>query len=190
MTKKGKYDDLPPGVPPPLTSELNYLYQSLDSNNRIIFIKVFKFLWGVVCPASRFIAYSGVLHSYWVVDLLRARHNLTPSYLALLTYIYHATNKGKTFIHSRVLYSGVVLPGVLTVTIQQYISHLIRRGYLIRSQYKPASASLPRSYSGHSIFIRLSPSGVRLIESIEKDLYKILMNTSLNELTGATNKKT
>ena len=189
MARTNKNSNLPPGVPPSLTTELSNLYNSLDANNRIIFIKVFKFLWGVVCPASRFISYSGVLYSYWVVDLLRERSGLTTSYLSLLTYIYHVTRKGTTYIHSKVIYSGVVLPGVLAVSIQQYVSTLIKLGYLSRSQYKPASTTLPRSFAYRPVFIRLTPSGVRLIETIERDLHNILMNTSLDELTGQTNKK-
>ena len=189
METRSANSRLSPGSPPVLSTELNELYNSLDVSNRIIFVRVFKFLWGVVCPASRFITYSGVLHSYWVVDLLRERYNLSPSYLSLLTYIYYATDKGKIFIHSKVLYSGVVLPGVLPASIGHYISYLIKCGYLIRSQHKPATKFAARSFAYRPEFIRLTTAGVRLIESIEKDLYKILMNTSLNELTGAINKK-
>lgn len=188
MAKKGKYRAPDLGSPPSLSSELNYLYQSLDVNNRIIFIKVFKFLWGVVCPASRFLSYSGVLHSYWVVDLLRERYALTPSYLSILSYLYHVTNKNKSFVRSSVVYDNI-LPHVLHTTKTWYIADLIKRSYLIRSQYKPASTFLPRSYCRHAVFIRLSPAGVRLIESIEKDLHNILMRTSMDELTGTANKK-
>ena len=132
MPRISKYHDLSPGVPPSLSPELTELYQSLNDNNRVIFVKVFRFLWGVVCPLSRFTGYSGVLHSYWIVDLLRERSGLPPSYLAILTYVYHVTNKNKTFIHSRVLYSGVVLPGVLLSSVRQYVSNLIKLGYLTR----------------------------------------------------------
>jgi len=186
---RSKYKTPPPGSTPPLNPELNTLYNGLDENNKAVFIKVFKFLWGCVCPLSRFIGFSGVLHSFWAVDLLRDQSGLTTSQLSLLTFIYQATDKGKNYILVKSILAGPVVPHLATISKGQTITNLRRLGYLTCAHHIPATATLPRSYSRHCLFIRLSPSGVRLIEDIEKDLHNILMRTSLDELTGTTNKK-
>lgn len=178
--------DLPPS--PSLSPSLHLLYLNLTKDNQRLFIKVYKYLWGVVCPLSRFVKYSGVLYSFWAVDRLRHRFNLSTSQLAALSYIYQVTNKGANIIHSNVVYNGMLLPHVLLGAKQHILSGLVSLGYVSRSTKDASAPYLSRSYSSHPVFIRLTSSGVALIEGIEKDLYGLLLNTSLNELTG-TNKK-
>ena len=81
------------------------------------------------------------------------------------------------------------MPGVKTQSKQQYISELVRRGYVVRSFRNPDNPHYKISFRSHPVFIRLTPSGIALITGIEKDLYKLLLNTSLNDLTGVNNKK-
>ncbi len=180
--------ELSPASPPLLSPQLNTLYQSLTEDNKHLFVKVFKYLWGVVLPSRRFIGRGAVLYSYWAVDLLRERQKLPPRLLSLLTFIYFITDKGRKYINTNQVYnSSGVLPDLDAKSKQAYLSHLTQRGYIVRSRRNTDDPYYQRSYARRPVFIRLSPSGLALIEGIEKDLYKILMRSTLEDLTG--NKK-
>ncbi|HUX56453.1 MAG TPA: hypothetical protein VMV77_05735 [Bacteroidales bacterium] len=170
--------------PPDLSPDLASIYHSLPSNYQKLFTRIIKYLWGVV-HSRRYLDRGGVLFSFWV-DRLRDRLSLTSSELSLLTFIYQMTIKGKNIIHSDDVYNGMVLPGVLKTAKQNYLSLLAKRGYITRSYH--GSGAPYRSFA-HPVYIKLSFSGVALVEGIERDLYKLLLNTSLDDLTGR-NKKT
>jgi hypothetical protein len=175
--------------PPPLTPSLNSAYLSFNSDMRRLFVKIYHHLWNYVNPLSRFTGHGGVLYSFWVVDLLRVRLGLTSSELAILSYLYQITDKGTNTIHSDSIYNSAVLPHVLKQSKGAILYDLKCKGFISRSTRNLSEPYLSRSYSSHPLFISLTSSGVRVIEGIEKDLYKILLNTSLNELTG-TNRNT
>jgi hypothetical protein len=170
--------------PPVLPSALQSVYNSLDSSNRSIFVKVFRFLWGVVLPYKRYIGISGVLYSYWAVDLLRHRCALSCAQLSVLSYIYQISKQGSNIIHSEQIYISGVLPHYSKVSKQILLSDIVRAGYITRQTRNPEDPFYSRSYRRQPVFIRLAPSGIRLIEDMEKDLYKILVNGCLDGLKG------
>lgn len=174
-----------PSLPPSLSS----VYSSLSPDMQKVFIRVFRFLWNYVCPLSRFIGHGGVLYSYWAIDMLRVKIDLTPSELSMLAYLYQVTDKGNKTIHSDIIYNSIILPHILIQSKQGILNDLKHKRFISRSTRDASQPYLSRSYQKQPVFISLTPAGVRLIEGIEKDLYKILVNSSLDELTRA-NKKT
>jgi DNA-binding MarR family transcriptional regulator len=174
--------------PPLLSPALTTLYSNLSPDMKRLFVKMFRFLWDNVAPAGRFVKYGGVLYAYWAVDRLRVKIDLTPSELSIIAYLYQVTDRGNNTIHSDIIYNSVILPHILKQSKQGILNDLKHRGYISRLTRNPSAPYLQRSFSRHPVFIRLTSSGVALIEGIEKDLYRLLLNTSLNEITGANKK--
>jgi hypothetical protein len=166
-----------------LSSSLSVSYSLLPDDLQRLFIKVFKYLWGVV-HYRRFKDPGSVLMSLWAVDIVRSRCSLSRSELAILTFIYQMTNKNKLFIHSDSVYCSGVCPDLKISAKMNILSLMVKRGYIIRSYKNTDEPYLKRSFVSHPVFIRLSSSGVLLLQGIEKDLYKLLLNTSLDDLTG------
>ena len=175
---------------PSLSPSLTTLYQTLNVNDRRLFVKIYRYLWGVVAPASRFVRSYGLLYSYWALDLLRVRADLTTTELSLLSYLYQVTNKGRKYIHTAAIYNSAVLPGLVEHTKCCRITDLVRRGFIIRNWRDPIANKYTSRYFGwrSPVFICLTPSGVALVENIEKDLYKLLLSTSLDDITGRNKK--
>ena len=183
----GKLKPFSPSLPS-LSADLNSLYHSLDSINQSIFIKVFKYLWGVVLPAHRFNGRGASLYGCWALDCVVHASGLGPSYFSLLLFIYHITGRGTKYIHSTKVYnSRVLLPGVSRRSLPVYICTLVKLGYLSRSFKDPDNPYYKISFSSRPVFIKVTVKGLQYIAGIEKDLYKLLLNTSLDDLTG--NKK-
>jgi len=176
--------------PPSLSPELNSLYHSLSIEQQQVFIKVFNYLWGCVVPASRFNGRGASLYSFWVIDYLRQCSGLSSSLFSLLVFIYHITGRNKHFICTDQVYNNDgIMFNYCQGAKQNKLSQLTKLGYLVRSWSNPDQPYLQKSYRSRPVFIKLSPSGIALIHDIEKDLYKLLLNTSLNDLTGVSNKK-
>lgn len=173
---------------PVLSPALLLSYSSLPSNMQRLFIKVFRYLWGVVLPVKRFKCPAGLLYSFWVVDLLRERLSLTTTELSLITYIYQMTDNNSKYIHSDLIYNSMVLSHILPDSKMKRLTDLNADGYIIRSTSDPFALHLRCSHSRQPVFIKLSVKGVQVIESMGKDMHKILFNTSLNDLTGANKK--
>jgi len=173
---------------PPLSSSLKIIYSNLNSDMKRVFLKIYRHIWDAVCPLSRFVGYSGVLYSYWAVDRLRLRAGLTTSELAVLAYLYQLSKGGRNVVHSDKVYSGAVLPDLTLRTKQTLLYDIKEKKYITRSTSDPSAPYLQRSHSRQAVFIHLSPSGMALIEGIEKGLYKLLLKTSLDEITGANKK--
>ena len=129
--------DPSPDSPPSLSPELTILYLGLSENNKTIFRKIYRFLWGVVCPYSRFIKYGGVLYSYWLVDLLRMKYNINTSELSILTFIYHISVNGRKYIHSNQVYFGPATTYLTHQGKQSYLTKLRAKGYILRSHKSP-----------------------------------------------------
>lgn len=172
-----------PGSPPSLSPGLLNMYQSLSIDNQKVFIKVFRYLWGVLLPVRSFRGAAGPLRSFWILDIALRSYSLTPSYFSVLTFIYQVSRHGKLFVCSADVYNNVnLLPDLDPRTKQNYISYLFRKGYVVRSWSNPDEPYLQKSFRSRPVFIKLSVKGVQLIESIEKDIYKRLLNTSLNDV--------
>ena len=183
MTKS----DLSPLSAPSLSPDLQVLYNGMSGDNKQMFIKVFKYLWRYVVRYKRFTSSHGVLWSYWAVDLLRIRYNLTTTEFSILMYLYQVSDRGKRFVHAHTIEYGVLLPDIIPWTKKCRLSDLAVRGLVSRSSSDPGSPYLAKSYSYRGVFVKPSPEGLKLIEQIEKDLYNILLRSSLDDLTG--NKK-
>jgi hypothetical protein len=175
--------DLSPASLPSLSPVLSLHYQSLPIELKQLFSKVFRYCWHIA-NSRRYFNRGGVLLNYWCVDMLRRKQGLTTSQLALLSYIYTITNKGTTVIHSNQVYQSKVLPDVKRISVLQLLYKLNDLGYLSRSTSDPSRSSFSSGYARQPVFISLTRAGVQVIEGIEKDLYKLLLNTSLDDLTG------
>jgi len=170
--------------PPSLNPELTDIYNSLDNVNRQLFIKVYRFLWGVVNDRR-----SGVAFSFWAVDLLRLRCGLTSSELTVLTYLYYVSGKGRRYIHSDLIYQGLILEDLVYSSKPALLNDIKHKGFISRSTRDPGQPYSQRAqHNKHPVFIRLTPAGVKLIEGMEKDLYKLLLHSSIDEITGAKKK--
>jgi len=175
---------------PSLSSNLTAVYLSLSSEMQRFFIRVFKLMWNYVNPLRRFTGHGGVMYAYWAVDMARVKIDLTPSELSMLAYLYQVTDRGNNTIQSDKIYNSVVLPHIVTASKQGILNDLKHLGYITRLTCDPSAPYLSRSFSRQPVFVKLTSKGVSVIQGIEKDLYKLLYNTSLNEITGADKKPT
>jgi hypothetical protein len=173
--------------PPNLSSPLKIIYFNLNSDMRRVFLKIYRNIWDAVCPLSHFVGYGGVLYSFWGVDLFRMKYRLASSELAVLTYLYQLSEGGRKVVHSEKVYSGMVLPDLTLRTKQTLLYDIKEKGYITRSTWNLDEPYLSHSHHKRPVFIHLTSAGVNLIKGIEKDLYNLLHNTSLNEIIG-TNK--
>jgi hypothetical protein len=168
---------------PSLNPELNNLYLSLNDDMRTLFIKVFRFLWGVVNRKR-----SAPIVSFWCVDLLRLRAGLTSSELSAITYIYLLSHKGAKYIHSDFIYNGVILADLTPDSKISLLNVIKHKGYITRSTRDPGQPYNHRAqHNRQPVYIKLTSKAVNLIDKFERDLFNFTMNTSLDELTG--NKK-
>jgi len=174
--------------PPSLSSDLLNLYDSLDSFNRGVFVKIYRYLWNVVYPWRRLTGHASMFYTFWAVDQIRCKYNIPGHHFCLLSFISHATDKGKNYIKSSRVFNSGVLPGVQPQCKDVYLSELKKMGYVVRSWYDPKTPRYKPFYMARKGYINLSPEGIELITSIEHDLYKLLMRSSLNDLTGANKK--
>jgi len=173
------------GVPslPSLSPGLINSYNLLNDELKRLFNRVFRYLWGVV-NAKRVT----VVSSYWAVNYFRALCSLSPSELTILSFMYQMSNKGANIMRTDQIYISV-LPDLKRTAKMNIISLMVRRGYITRSRRNDLSVHLQASHDVRPIFVKLSPAGVRLIEGIEKDIDRLLLRSSLNDLTGVTTKK-
>jgi hypothetical protein len=173
---------------PSLSSGLTSLYNSLDSFNKGVFMQVFRFIWGYLFGCCSQVRRSGVLYNFWFVESLRLSSGLTSSELCALTWLYQYTDKGVKMVHSELFYNSPVVQDLTPdskITLLNTIKH---RGYITRHTKDPAFPYSQRhQHNNHPVFIFLTRSGVQVIEGIEKDMYKRLLHSSLDQLTG--NKK-
>jgi hypothetical protein len=174
--------DLLPAVPS-LSSSLSVSYSLLPDDLQRLFIKVFKYLWGVV-HYRRFKDTGSVLMSLWAVDIIRSRCSLSRSELAILTFIYQMSNKNTKLLHSDSVYYSGVCPDLKITAKKNILSLMVKRGYVVRSYTDPSKPYLQRSFASRPVFLCLSSSGVLLLQGIEKDLYRLLLRSSLDDLTG------
>jgi DNA-binding MarR family transcriptional regulator len=174
-----------PGVSsaPSLSPSLQISYNLLNNDLQRLFIKVFRYLWGVVSVRR-----VGVMSSYWAVNHFRALCSLSVSELTVLSYIYQMSNRGANFMRTDNIYINV-LPDLKRTAKMNIISLMVRRGYINRSRRNDLSIHLQASHDNRPIFVKLSPAGIQLIEGIEKDINRLLMRSTLEELTGISNKK-
>ena len=172
----------PPSLPPSLITE----YNSLSDVEKLRFTKMFNYLWGVVAPAVKFTRFGGVLHAFWAVEFLRAHTSLTSRDLAILTYIYQETDKGTKYIKAKIFYDKAELLNTKPISMRSRFTALKRSGWIVRRSSDPRRKYNPGLKQNQ--FVSLSSQGVQLIEGLQHDLYKVLINHSYAEITGRDKK--
>ena len=170
------------GVPssslPLLSSHLNSLYNSLDDFNKGVFVKMYGFIWGVVNNGKH-----NPITSYWAVHLVCS--SLPSSHLAVLTFLYQVSYKGVKYIHSNSIYNSPVLADMVHDSKKTLLNELKRAGYITRHTKDPGRPFVHEAqHNKQPVFIKMTNKGVKTIEDIQKDMNRILMNTSFNDLTG------
>ena len=168
---------------PLLSSSLNSLYNSLDGFNKGVFIRVYNYLWGVVNDYS--VKRAGVVSHYWLLFMILRSSPLSSPSLALLSYLYLMTNKGNRLIHSNIVYNSGVLYGYGWRSVQRVLYNMKRAGYITRHTKDPGRPySQSAQHNKQPVFIKMTNKGIKTIQDMEKDMNRILMNTSFNDLTG------
>jgi hypothetical protein len=178
---------LPPSSSlPSLPKSLNSLYNSLDGFNKGVFVKLYRYLWGLVnwktIKRGEYVSY------YWLLYGQMVRADLSPYAFSLLSYIYYMTDQGSKTIHSNLIYYSGVLPGYKASSIQCILTRLASYGYITRHTRDLTGSCLAVSHDRHPVFIKISPAGLKLIEGMSKNINRLLLNTSLNDLTGINKK--
>lgn len=188
-TKQPKQPDngLLTSLPPSLSVSFTGVYNGLNDLNKGVFIRVFNYLWRYLFN-YRELFRRGVVH-YWCLDVVRLRSGLTTSELSSLSYLYQVTRQGVNMVHSDYLYNSVIFQDLQYKSKQGVLNDLKHKGFVSRHTLDPSAPYLRRCHSRQPVFIKLTSKGVQCIEQIEKDLYRLLLNTSLNDLTGVSNKK-
>jgi hypothetical protein len=173
---------------PVLNHQLNSLYSLLDDDMKHLFIKMYRFLWDVVRNYN--VKHSGIVSYYWLVYGAAESSGLPPSSFVVLSYLYMMTNKGNKHIHSYIVHNSGCLPNALPISVGRVLWDLKHAGYITRHTKDPGQPYVHRAqHNKQRVYIKMTDKGVRLIEGIEKDVYKTLLNTSLNDLTAGVNKK-
>jgi hypothetical protein len=175
-------------VPPSLSPALRTIYLTLSLEEKQLFNKVFMLMWDYVCPLKSFVNSGGILHSYYVIDLLRSRYNLTTNHLSALTYLYQITRKGADIVHSQLIMNSLFMADAQQLMKYRTLAELRTRFLIKRHYFDPSQPYLSRFRSNNPEFIELLPAGVTIVHDIEKQLYYLLRNTSLNDLTGVNKK--
>lgn len=167
---------------PALSPSLSSLYSLLDLQQKRLFNKVFMYLWDYV--RHKVYGSHGVINTYWIVEDMRIKYDLSTSELSMLTFLYQITGGGRGIINSQAVYNGSALPHLGYEGKKWYLYKLRLKGYLIRSTRDTSAPYLKRSVYHSPIFIQLSPSGVGVVKDIEKRTQRLIMTSSLNDITG------
>jgi len=177
---------LSPSSPPLLSKSLNSLYNSLDDFNKGVFMRVFSFIWSSLYTHKELFK-RGVLN-YWCFDLARIHSGLTSSELLTLTYLYQVTKQGVNMVRSDVIYNGPILRDLIYKSKQCVLNDLKHKGYITRHTYNPGILYLSCAHSKQPVFIKMTNKATKVLNDIEKDMSRIMLNTSFNDLTGHNKK--
>jgi len=169
---------------PSLSPSLSVLYSNLSNDNRRLFIKVFKYLWGYVL--NRRSQYD-VVHLFWCVERLRIKYSLTSGELSLLTYLYQLSERGKYIIKSTQLFKSSSLH-LSSRTLEPLLTKFKDQALIVRLSRDPTQPYLTRSIARQKIFIQFTAKGVAFVDTIEDDLRVLLINSTIDDVTTANNK--
>lgn len=174
--------------PPSLSPELNRFYSMLSGDNKRIFSRVFLWVWRYLFGLRSFIERAGSLSMYWAIDMERQKLNITHSQLAVLSFIYYASGCGHQIIHSDSVYNSPVLPNNLKTSKEHILCELKLMGYVERFTRNPSAPYLSSSVNRHPVYLKLSDKAINMIQGVEGNIYKLIIHTSLDDLTGANKK--
>jgi DNA-binding MarR family transcriptional regulator len=167
---------------PALPLSLNSFYNSLDAFNKGVFIKIYRYLWGVVNWKT--INRCEYVSSFWLLYGQMVRADLSPYAFSLLSYIYYMTNRGTETIRSSKIYNSDAIYSYKSSSIQCILTRLTKAGYVNRYTRDLTGSHLSCNRSRHTEFVKLSSAGLKLIEDMTKNINRILLNSSLNDLTS------
>ena len=175
--------------PPVLPTELNQLYSLLNPEAKVLFNRVFVWLWSYLVNKRLYLRSWPVLYYYWGVDAARKDAGLNSSELAILTFAWQLSANGTKVFNSFQIYnSSFINPELIFASRQNIMNHLVKLGYLSRSCKDPARKYYSIPWPPKKVFISFTYKGVMLIKNIESKLYDIVLHSSLDEITG-NNKK-
>jgi len=163
------------------TSELSAFYSSLPLSSQHYFRRIFRIVFNYLVPRCSITTHGGLLHLYYLMPQIRAKHDLTDSELALLSLIYRITKFGADTT------TGDEIKKVASHSFNSNITTLYKRGFISRYYYDPLHPRLSsrRARGGRSgKFIRMSWEGVKLIRQIETDLRNHLYNSTALSIMG------
>ena len=168
---------------PSLPSSLASLYSLLNIEQQKLFNKVFMLMWLSVVPSGK---RYGIIYCYWALERVLCERGLERSEFALLTYLNQMTEGGKYYINSIKLRRSTAFNFDVS---RQYVllNRFKKAGYIIRYSRDPSLPYLQRSVSKQKIFIQFTGKGVELIKSIERDMFNIMLNKSLEDITTRNN---
>jgi DNA-binding MarR family transcriptional regulator len=173
-----------PVLPPSLYS----LYLLMTSDNQRLFSKAFTFAWHQLNDRRKN-PFLDIVIYYWIIESMRYKTGLSASELAMLMIIYDLTDCGRGIIHSQRVDNAILLPNLTKLGKDRYLYRLrCIHGLIERSTRDSSAPYLARSVSRHPVFIRMTPKGVNIVHTLEKDLHRLLMLSSYNNLTGANRK--
>lgn len=174
--------------PPSLSPRLLIYYSGMSKEHQKVFSKVFLWVWRYLFGLRSFIERAGSLSVYWAIDQERQKIDLTASQLSVLSFLYYASGCGYQVLHSDTVYKSVILPDNKKTSKQNILLELKQMGYITRSTHNASAPYLSSSRNMHPVYIKMTDKAINLIQDIETNIYKILFNTSLNDLTGANKK--
>lgn len=170
---------------PSLSSDLLTLFGALDQNKRRIFRKLYTYLWRYLRPLDNY----SIMQDYWAFHIIvEEQYKLPFGLVALLSWLYQASARGKLIIDSRRF--GGADPIMMTIANRwEYMSALRKSGYITRFTRDPSAPYLLRSVSRQPIFIKVTSEGCKLIENIERDTYNLIMRSVMKEITTGKPKR-
>jgi len=174
--------------PPPLPSPLVPEYAALSSDGKRLFNKAFISLWDYLFKKRRRFT---LITNYWAVtDLLTlGSPSLVPCQLYLLTFIYEHTNAGRYLIHSARLRDAVCGRSYRATAVRAHMTALHKMGLISRHSRDFTQPYLQRSYKSQKVFIQLTGKGIDMVHQLDKDLLRIMLNATVQDITTRWNKK-
>ncbi len=164
---------------PSLSPEMLTIYNRLNDAEKLLFKRVFRWLWPRLHSYRGFTGASGGLCYWWAVDLTRLKYNLLMPDISLLSFLWYIT-RGKKYIHSDFIAHS---PGLVSHPDRmKQICKLANLGYIDRRRVHPITRMDAGPHSRP--YLCLSPAGVALIHDIERDIFHLLTRSALSDLTG------
>lgn len=170
---------------PVLSADLLALYGALTEGKKRLFRKMYTYLWRYLLPLQDY----SIMQDYWALhQVLTVSYPLAPCKLALLSWLYQASARGKLIIDSRLI-RGMMPVIMAKRNYERYYSELRKSGYITRFTRDPSAPYLLRSVSRQPIFIKVTSEGCKLIENIERDTYNLIMRSVMREITTGKPKR-
>jgi len=171
-----------PSSLPSLPTSLASYYSELSEMDKKVFNRVYRVMWDTLLPMRRFTGHGGVMYSYWIVDKIREKYDLSVMELSVLSFMYHISNCGKQIIDGKAMQSASSLPCAPT-TWKSISMRLGRRGFFKRSVRNPAKPLINWRVYGKK-YIRLTDKTINLMKDMEEDLYRMMRKVTFDDIVA------